>query len=86
MIEKNGDIFTTDAKYIAHGVNTKGLMGAGIALERISDERIQVELSKMFRFNTPRSLATLMAFPMLTDSMFSGSVSLDATMKQRGRG
>lgn len=33
MIEKNGDIFTTDAKYIAHGVNCKGLMGAGIAKE-----------------------------------------------------
>ena len=53
---------------------------------RISDERIQQELSKMFRFNTPRSLATLMEFPVLTDAMFAGRVSLDATMKTKGRG
>lgn len=31
MIERNGDIFTTDATYIGHGVNCMGLMGAGIA-------------------------------------------------------
>jgi len=32
MIERTGDVFTTDATYIGHGANTKGLMGAGIAL------------------------------------------------------
>lgn len=31
MIEKNGDMFTSDATYLAHGVNTVGVMGAGIA-------------------------------------------------------
>lgn len=31
MMEQNGDLFTTDARYIAHGVNTMGFMGAGIA-------------------------------------------------------
>lgn len=31
MIERNGDVFTTDATYIGHGVNVKGIMGAGIA-------------------------------------------------------
>ena len=31
MMEKQGDLFTTDARYIAHGVNTQGMMGAGIA-------------------------------------------------------
>lgn len=33
MIERNGDIFNTDASYIAHGVNCKGLMGSGIAVQ-----------------------------------------------------
>lgn len=57
-----------------------------IALERISDERIQQELSKMFRFNSQKSLYTLGFFPLLTSAAFSGSVSLDATMKTKGRG
>lgn len=54
--------------------------------DNISDERIQVELSKMFRFDTLKSLETLHRFRGLTEAMFSGSVSLDATMKQKGRG
>lgn len=53
---------------------------------KISDERIQVELSKMFRFNTRQSLMAMEMFPNLTDAVFAGSVSLDATMKQKGRG
>lgn len=53
---------------------------------KISDERINDELSKMFRFDTLGSLDALAAFPLLTRAMFSGSVSLDSTMKQRGRG
>lgn len=28
-----GDLFTSDAQALAHGCNTKGLMGAGIALQ-----------------------------------------------------
>ena len=31
MIEKHGDVFTTEATYIGHGVNCMGVMGAGIA-------------------------------------------------------
>lgn len=31
MINKKGDVFTTDAIYIGHGVNCYGVMGAGIA-------------------------------------------------------
>lgn len=53
---------------------------------KISDERIQVELSKMFRFDTVKSLLTLQRFPALTAAMFSGTVSLDSTLKTKGRG
>jgi tRNA nucleotidyltransferase/poly(A) polymerase len=53
---------------------------------KISDERIKDELSKMFRFDTRKSLDALATFPALTTAMFSGSVSLDATMKIKGRG
>lgn len=53
---------------------------------KISDERIQQELSKMFRFDTVASLDALGKYALLTRAMFSGSVSLDATMKQKGRG
>lgn len=31
MIIKHGDMFTTDAEAIGHGVNTHGIMGAGVA-------------------------------------------------------
>ena len=33
MMERKGDLFDTDANYIAHGVNCKGLMGSGIAVQ-----------------------------------------------------
>jgi tRNA nucleotidyltransferase (CCA-adding enzyme) len=57
------------------------------ALEaKISDERIHEELSKMFRFDTLASLDALARFPALTRVLFSGKVSLDSTMKQKGRG
>lgn len=52
----------------------------------ISGERIQVELSKMFRFDTVASLKALGQYPYLTEAMFSGRVSLDATLKTKGRG
>lgn len=52
----------------------------------ISDERIQAELSKMFRFNTINSLYELSLRNRLTVALFSGTVSLDATMKTKGRG
>jgi len=53
---------------------------------KISDERIKDELSKMFRFDTVASLMVLNSYPALTKAMFAGSVSLDATMKTKGRG
>lgn len=53
---------------------------------KISDERIQQELSKMFRFDTMKSLQMLNSFPQLTEAMFAGTVSLDSTMKTKGRG
>jgi O-acetyl-ADP-ribose deacetylase (regulator of RNase III) len=31
MQHRHGDLFTTDAKIIAHGANTVGVMGAGVA-------------------------------------------------------
>jgi len=55
-------------------------------VNNISDERINDELSKMFRFDTLASLRALQDFPALTDAMFAGSVSLDSTMKTKGRG
>lgn len=55
-------------------------------VNKISDERIKDELSKMFRHDTVASITALNLFPLLTRSMFSGSVSLDSTMKTKGRG
>ena len=31
MIQRKGDVFTTEAAYIGHGVNLRGVMGRGIA-------------------------------------------------------
>lgn len=61
------------------------LVVEGVA-EHVSDERIADELGKMFRHDTVLSLLTLNAFPSLMSAAFSGKVSLDATMKQKGRG
>jgi tRNA nucleotidyltransferase/poly(A) polymerase len=54
--------------------------------EKISDQRIQEELSKMFRFDTTSSLGILNRYEGLTNAMFAGNVSLDATLKTKGRG
>lgn len=56
-----------------------------IAGTRISDERIKEELNKMLSFSTVETLSVLNALPYLTEAMFSGTVSLEATMKQRGK-
>lgn len=53
---------------------------------KISDERIKDELSKMFRYDTEASIRALMSYPLLMNAMFSGTVSLDSTMKLKGRG
>jgi tRNA nucleotidyltransferase/poly(A) polymerase len=55
-------------------------------INKISDERIQQELSKMFRYDTQQSIRRLQDFPKLTTAVFAGNVSLDATMKTKGRG
>lgn len=52
----------------------------------ISDDRISAELSKMFRYDTVASVLALSKYPALTRAMFAGSVSLDSTMKTKGRG
>jgi tRNA nucleotidyltransferase/poly(A) polymerase len=55
--------------------------------DKISDERIAVELQKMFRFNTKRAGRMLFfRYPNLGNACFAGDVSLDATMKTKGRG
>lgn len=69
---------------LAHAMQVMSVLDA--VANKISDERIQQELSKMFRFDTLGSLYALNQFDALTASMFAGSVSLDATMKTKGRG
>lgn len=53
---------------------------------KIADERIQDEVSKMFRFDTVASMGIFNKYPALMRAVFSGDVSLDATMKTKGRG
>jgi tRNA nucleotidyltransferase/poly(A) polymerase len=54
-------------------------------VDHVSDERIADELSKAFRYDTVSSILKLTQFPTLMAAAFSGKVSLDATMKQKGR-
>lgn len=61
------------------------LVVEGVA-SHVSDERICEELSKMFQKDTVASLLILSDFPALMSAAFSGNVSLDATMKTKGRG
>lgn len=55
-------------------------------LGNVSDERVMDEMNKMLRFDTLRTLRVLDDFVDLRAVLFSGKVSLDATMKQKGRG
>lgn len=50
---------------------------------KISDERIREELNRMFAFDTLKTLLILQKYPALTGAMFSGRLSLEATMKER---
>jgi tRNA nucleotidyltransferase (CCA-adding enzyme) len=75
--------FTID-KDLAFAMQSAAVLNA--IVDNISDERIQVELSKMFRFDTVASLIKINEFTALRDAMFAGTVSLDATMKTKGRG
>jgi tRNA nucleotidyltransferase/poly(A) polymerase len=56
-----------------------------VGVESVADERITDELSKMFRHDTVASIITLNQFPGLMRAAFSGKVSLDSTLKQKGR-
>lgn len=51
-------------------------------VNKISDERIDQELRKMFAHDTVASVMALNQYPALTSAMFSGSVSLTSTMKK----
>lgn len=51
--------------------------------KNISSERIKDELNKMFAHSTLDSLKAFEQFPELTRVMFSGRISLEATMKER---
>lgn len=60
------------------------LVVEGVA-SHVSDERICEELSKAFKADTVTSLLILSDFPALMAAAFSGRVSLDTTMKTKGR-
>jgi tRNA nucleotidyltransferase/poly(A) polymerase len=53
--------------------------------DNISDERIREELNKMLAVDTLGTLSALGRYKDLTTAMFSGRVSLEATMKKRKR-
>jgi len=57
-----------------------------LVAERVSDDRKRVEIEKMFRFDTLASLKMLGNYPLLTEAVFSGRLSLDASLKTKGRG
>lgn len=73
------DMAISDA--VAEAMESDSVLAA--IRNKISDERIREELNKMFAHDTVKSLWGLADFPALTDAIFSGSVSLEATMKQR---
>lgn len=75
--------FSIDSK-TAFAMESQGVIHN--LVNQISDERIRDELSKMLRFDTVASLRAMREFPILTNALFAGSVSLDATMKTKGRG
>lgn len=64
--------FAMESQGVIHAIENK-----------ISDERIDIELKKMFAFDTVKSVVALNRFPALTRAMFSGRVSLTSTMKQQ---
>lgn len=75
--------FTLDPE-LAEAIVSAPVLNA--IIDNISDERIRDEVSKMFRKDTRRAIRILGDYPRLTQAIFAGSVSLDATMKQKGRG
>jgi tRNA nucleotidyltransferase (CCA-adding enzyme) len=54
-------------------------------MTKIADERKREELNRMFAFDSLATIYTLANYPMLTNAIFAGSLSLEATMKQRGK-
>lgn len=81
--------FSVTKKFIIGGETAFAMENEAVLdsiVNKISDERIDAELSKMFRFDTMRSLRIIQQFPLLTEAMFAGKVSLDSTLKTKGRG
>jgi tRNA nucleotidyltransferase (CCA-adding enzyme) len=52
--------------------------------DNIKDERKMDELNKMFRMSTLATLRVLQMYVPIRDAVFSGSVNIEATMKQKG--
>jgi tRNA nucleotidyltransferase/poly(A) polymerase len=57
-----------------------------LVVKKVHDDRKRVEIEKMFRFDTLASLKMLGHYPLLTEAVFSGSLSLDASLKTKNRG
>lgn len=55
-------------------------------IDNVADERIAEELSKMMRHDSLASVLLLGLTPVLTAAIFQGRVSLDSTLKTKGRG
>ena len=58
---------------------------AGI-IDNVADERIADELGKMMRHDSLTSVLLLAQVPVLTAAIFQGRVSLDSSLKTKGRG
>lgn len=69
---------------LRHAMESKEVCEA--VVENIADDRIREELNKMLYKDTVKTLEMMRLFPRLTRAMFAGKVSLDATLKQKGRG
>lgn len=55
-------------------------------MNKISDERIKDEVNKMFAYDTVASMVIFNKYPSMMRAVFAGSVSLEATMKTKGKG
>lgn len=55
-------------------------------IDNVADERIADELGKMMRHDSLASVLLLSQVPALTAAIFQGRVSLDASLKTKGRG
>lgn len=54
-------------------------------IDKVADERIADELSKMMQHDSLASVLLLAQIPVLTAAIFQGRVSLDSSLKTKGR-